>query len=64
MQFQSTLPVWGATKAQAPVDEPKPISIHAPRVGSDFHTGGQRLDLIISIHAPRVGSDFDHIRYI
>ncbi len=80
-EFQSTLPVWGATmisrrrtkssknfNPRSPCGE-RPagcwalrtatkISIHAPRVGSDF----DRLDqsharYIISIHAPRVGSD-------
>ena len=34
-EFQSTLPVWGATHvAELPI-EPVDISIHAPRVGSD-----------------------------
>ena len=38
--FQSTRPVWGAT---APVGDPggrNRISIHAPRVGRDFHQRG------------------------
>jgi len=35
-KFQSTLPVWGATKAGTITIEDVPISIHAPRVGSDF----------------------------
>ena len=58
MKFQSTLPVWGATKVKSLLRETVQISIHAPRVGSDFtwryqiHIGRQ-----ISIHAPRVGSD-------
>ena len=34
-QFQSTLPVWGATTAYSPPAAPAEISIHAPRVGSD-----------------------------
>ena len=34
-RFQSTLPVWGATCASAPVPVIIVISIHAPRVGSD-----------------------------
>ena len=39
MEFQSTLPVWGATGEEA-TDRPiAGISIHAPRVGSD--TPGQ-----------------------
>ena len=33
--FQSTLPVWGATYCQAGKGQQAPISIHAPRVGSD-----------------------------
>ena len=42
--FQSTLPVWGATRICVSLTCPEPISIHAPRVGSDFipppHRGG------------------------
>ena len=34
--FQSTLPVWGATEISADVWKSGDISIHAPRVGSDF----------------------------
>ena len=33
--FQSTLPVWGATRQQGAHQGQLPISIHAPRVGSD-----------------------------
>ena len=56
--FQSTLPVWGATQTKANKTYEKRISIHAPRVGSDFVPN--RLTWQhwkISIHAPRVGSD-------
>ena len=58
-EFLSTLPARGATRrcrsrqASAP-----PISIHAPREGSD--DAGQGLGVVgvvISIHAPREGSD-------
>ena len=35
IKFQSTLPVWGATRLCAPVPAVSHISIHAPRVGSD-----------------------------
>ena len=59
--FQSTLPVWGATTVQFLVRLPHPISIHAPRVGSDLL---RHVDIYpvsgISIHAPRVGSDKLH----
>ena len=34
-----------------------PISIHAPRVGSDVFLFGLLRHIEISIHAPRVGSD-------
>ncbi len=39
--FQSTLPVWGATAENIYKKEDNHISIHAPRVGSDFsaHNG-------------------------
>mgnify|MGYP001666029141 CR=1 FL=1 len=38
-QFQSTLPVWGATDAACPAVPDLGISIHAPRVGSDYVHG-------------------------
>ena len=42
-EFQSTLPVWGATNCQEIRAGGKNISIHAPRVGSDHYTGnGQK----------------------
>ena len=34
-EFQSTLPVWGATRLIGAVPQGEQISIHAPRVGSD-----------------------------
>ena len=34
-----------------------PISIHAPRVGSDPRISRNSASVRISIHAPRVGSD-------
>ena len=37
----------------------KSISIHAPRVGSDFGTEEHHPSQDISIHAPRVGSDLE-----
>ena len=38
LQFQSTLPVWGATDPMVAEGEKAVISIHAPRVGSDLQT--------------------------
>ncbi len=35
-KFQSTLPAWGATLPPFLPREVQKISIHAPRVGSDF----------------------------
>ena len=35
-KFQSTLPVWGATARAEELAEIFAISIHAPRVGSDY----------------------------
>ena len=35
------------------------ISIHAPRVGSDYYKCYVTKSAKISIHAPRVGSDYD-----
>ena len=57
-KFQSTLPVWGATDIKGDPEANDGISIHTPRVGSDFEVVHLRLMLrIISIHTPRVGSD-------
>ena len=56
--FQSTLPGWGATPVRQRARMHHFISIHAPRMGSDF--GGVGVDepfAVISIHAPRMGSD-------
>ena len=36
IRFQSTLPVWGATGRHMQKSDRMPISIHAPRVGSDL----------------------------
>ena len=36
VRFQSTLPVWGGTAAQAAVKATLEISIHPPRVGRDI----------------------------
>ena len=55
--FQSTLPVWGATDLPDSMPWSSGISIHAPRVGSDYKIGDFCVDSGISIHAPRVGSD-------
>ena len=56
-QFQSTLPVRGATSIILPAPFLCCISIHAPRAGSDSVYSPQIHGLGISIHAPRAGSD-------
>ena len=58
IKFQSTLPGWGATRAdrRRPVAQ-DPISIHAPRMGSDLFRHPFFPSIYISIHAPRMGSD-------
>ena len=56
-QFQSTLPVRGATCRQASRRACSAISIHAPRAGSDSFTFKIIRIISISIHAPRAGSD-------
>ena len=55
--FQSTLPVWGATRRWSGGAQRRIISIHAPRVGSDLVQVPEGRRIFISIHAPRVGSD-------
>ena len=56
-EFQSTLPVRGATLQQIHVVAALDISIHAPREGSDLAALIRFAFLQISIHAPREGSD-------
>ena len=60
--FQSTLPARGATRRKEEGKPHKPISIHAPRTGSDKRKA-ERLKEVqnISIHAPRTGSDYFHM---
>ena len=59
-EFQSTLPLWGATGIYIHLNPRLLISIHAPLVGSD---SGENLEYqtraLISIHAPLVGSDLN-----
>ena len=55
--FQSTRPVWGATKDCGILWVERRISIHAPRVGRDYNQLDFRHKREISIHAPRVGRD-------
>ena len=58
LAFQSTLPARGATSVPIPHEADSPISIHAPRTGSDVsNIRGFSAHDIISIHAPRTGSD-------
>ena len=55
--FQSTLPARGATRTIGEEEPHVPISIHAPRTGSDCHRPAHEICGAISIHAPRTGSD-------
>ena len=56
--FLSTLPARGATCPDLPLlDVVHPISIHAPREGSDVVVVDEVGLFGISIHAPREGSD-------
>ena len=57
IEFQSTLPGWGATGHCHALLTGHSISIHAPRMGSDQHVRAFRVAADISIHAPRMGSD-------
>ena len=51
--FQSTLPVWGATKCYYGRQYVASISIHAPRVGSDKYQSQQsRLDTYFNPRSP------------
>ena len=55
--FKSTLPVGGATPGSLRGTSQSGISIHAPRMGSDFMVFLYSFQNYISIHAPRMGSD-------
>ena len=57
-EFQSTLPVKGATKRRINARNPAAVSIHAPREGSDLDLRKRGLTYSVSIHAPREGSDW------
>ena len=57
-EFQSTLPVRGATEKSSLIVADIRISIHAPREGSDYPRGRSAAGSDISIHAPREGSDW------
>ena len=56
-EFQSTLPMRGATGCKTRTAWSYPISIHAPHAGSDLFEGYMRRVDRISIHAPHAGSD-------
>ena len=45
IEFQSTLPAWGATPASPRPTSSRPISIHAPRMGSDLPLNTVSLNL-------------------
>ena len=55
--FQSTLPARGATARPSRFLGIEPVSIHAPRAGSDATCQCVRTIKGVSIHAPRAGSD-------
>ena len=57
-EFQSTLPLRGATWMSGLSVLVSYISIHAPLTGSDRVTPDSFIQEIISIHAPLTGSDF------
>ena len=56
-EFQSTLPLRGATAAAFQAAGIPAISIHAPLAGSDLKHWYDYTEIPISIHAPLAGSD-------
>ena len=56
-QFQSTLPLRGATQVSIMALQTLDISIHAPLAGGDLCLGLKDLVTQISIHAPLAGGD-------
>ena len=57
VSFQSTRPVWGATRRGRLSQSGGSVSIHAPRVGRDELEANIKELEEVSIHAPRVGRD-------
>ena len=57
VEFQSTLPMRGATKVQGAIYRRFLISIHTPHAGSDIFTRAHARKKKISIHTPHAGSD-------
>ena len=57
LQFQFSLPVWGATLKDGVYQMTFEFSIHAPRMGSDCMIRMSIQTARFSIHAPRMGSD-------
>ena len=58
MRFQSTLPVWGATRHVGISQENYSFQSTLPVWGATAAVGKDRRIGKISIHAPRVGSDY------
>ena len=59
IEFQSTLPAWGATLHRAADVRAQLISIHAPRVGSDFEFDAPLLPLnVFQSTLPAWGATF------
>ncbi len=58
IEFQSTLPMRGATLHEPHAVGAVRISIHAPHAGSDLGSLCDGYGFVISIHAPHAGSDF------
>ena len=57
-QFQSTLPLRGATDVAVRAETVERISIHTPLAGSDTtQLGCVQRCMVISIHTPLAGSD-------
>ena len=70
VEFQSTLPMRGATPRYMSTSTKPLISIHTPHAGSDFSFSRLYLTSRISIHTPHAGSDiiklylvFNYLRF-
>ena len=61
-QFQSTLPMKGATERIEFLQNISIISIHTPYEGSDEILENMKLKQEISIHTPYEGSDWSGFR--
>ena len=61
--FQSTRPVWGATRQQTIIGGNSLFQSTRPVWGATMSMAAYIMSAVVSIHAPRVGRDFSTLSY-